>query len=396
MSQGLSQNLALEFRRKIETGQWATGQRLPTSRELAATYQVSVNTIQSAFRFLEAHGLVDRRPRRGGFVKLPSARRGTDKATTVGFVGAFTPGPQEAGVGEWAQRILRGADEELVRAGYHPSLFSYVPEASDEVARLVAKIEQSAETLVGLVLFLSPAIYGLLDELDRREIPWVTINRPAEHAPHNYVMHDVFTAARVIGRCLARMNVSRVAVLSDPMRPGKSSSDKFFGLIQGYVERGMPSRNIDYVATDGNLEADGHARMAEYVDRHGVPGAVLAAGDLLALGTIRLLRERGVDVPARTGVIGSTGLRMSEYTHPPLTVINTPMERVGREAARMLLEMARRGTNRLIGRTIPAPVLARESFPIPPELLREESAGLVQPAVPGGAREAAAASSKEG
>jgi hypothetical protein len=71
---------------------------------------------------------------------------------------------------------------------------------------------------------------------------------------------------------------------------------------------------------------------------------------------------------------------------------NMPVED-GIQAARMLLEMARRGTNRLIGRTIPAPVLARESFPIPPELLKEESAGLIQPAVPGGAREAA--SSKE-
>jgi DNA-binding LacI/PurR family transcriptional regulator len=325
---------------------------------------------------LEAHDLVDRRPRRGGFVKLPAIKRRTTRASTIGFVGVFSTEAQESGVGEWAQRIIRGADEEMVEAGYHPSLFSYSPESTDEVPRLVAKIEQAADTLGGLVLFLSPAIFGLLDELDKREIPWVAINRPREHAPHNFVTHDAFTAARVLGRCLARMNVDRVAMLSDPMRPGKSSSDKFFGLLQGYIERGMPSRNVDCVVSDGYLEHDGYAQMNAYMEQYGVPRVVLASGDLLALGAIRALRERGVDVPSQVGVIGATGLRMGEYTHPSLTVIDTPMERMGREAARMLLEMSRENVTRLIGRIVPASVVVRESFPIPQELINEESAGL--------------------
>ncbi|MGB7158268.1 MAG: substrate-binding domain-containing protein [Tepidisphaeraceae bacterium] len=376
MSQRLSHNLALKFRHKIESGQWALGERLPTTRALAAEYQVSVNTIQSAFRFLEAHDLVDRRPRRGGFVKVPPGRREMSKATTVGFVGVFATPGNESDASEWTQRIVHGADQELLDAGYHPSLFSYSPDASGEVERLVARIEQSAETLGGMVLFLSPAIFGLTDELDKRDIAWVSINRIHEHASQNFVTQDAFTAARLIGRCLARMNVGRVAVLSDAMAPGKSAADKFFGLIQGYVERGMPSRNIDYVSSNGYLEQDGYVHLNEYVDRHGPPGVVFASGDLLALGAIRCLRERKLKVPSQVGVIGATGLKMGEYTHPSLTVLANPMEQMGHEAARMLLEMSRGNVSRLIGRYVPAPVVVRESFPIPQELLDEESAGL--------------------
>jgi DNA-binding LacI/PurR family transcriptional regulator len=376
MNHGLSKNIAHEFRRKIETGQWASGQRLPTTRELAAEYQVSVNTIQSAFRVLEAHDLVDRRPRRGGFVKIPSDRREMSKATTVGFVGVFAHAGHETDADEWTQRIVRGADKELLDAGYHPSLFSYTPAASGEVQRLVAKIEQSAETLAGMVLFLSPAIFGLTDELDRREIPWITINRVHEHAAQNFVAHDAFTAARLIGRCLARMDVNRVAVVSDAMQPGKSSADRFFGLIQGYVERGKPSRNIDYVNAGGFLEQDGYAKTDQYIRDHGVPEVVFASGDLLALGAVRCLRERKLDVPSKVGVIGSTGLKLSEYTHPSLTVVANPLERMGQEAARMLLQMSRENVSRLIGRFVPAPLIVRESFPIAPELIEEESAGL--------------------
>jgi DNA-binding LacI/PurR family transcriptional regulator len=376
MNHGLSKNIAHEFRRKIETGQWASGQRLPTTRELAAEYQVSVNTIQGAFRVLEAHDLVDRRPRRGGFVKVPSDRREMSKATTVGFVGVFADAAHATDASEWTQRIVHGADQELLDGGYHPSLFSYSPGASGEVERLVAKIDQSAEQLAGMVLFLSPAIYGLTDELDKREVPWVTINRVHEHASQNFVAQDAFTAARLIGRCLARMNVKRVAVLSDAMQPGKSSADKFFGLIQGCVERGMPSRNVDYVASGGFLEQDGYAQLDAYVRRHGAPGVVFASGDLLALGAIRCLRERKLAVPSQVGVIGATGLKMGEYTHPSLTVLANPMERMGQEAARMLLQMSRENVSRLIGRYVPAPLIVRESFPLAQELIEQESAGL--------------------
>jgi LacI family transcriptional regulator len=375
MGQGLSQNLALEFRRKIETGQWASGQRLPTTRELAAKYQVSANTIQGAFRVLEAHDLVDRRPRRGGFVKGPVSRP-ESKATTIGVVRVFGPDGQDSDVSEWTQRIVHGVESELVQAGYHPSLFGYSPTSDGEVQRLVAKIEQSAETLGGVVLFLSPAIYGLIDELDKRELPWVTINRAHEHASQNFVTHDAFAAARLIGRCLARMNIERIAVLSDPMRPGKSSSDKFFGLLQGYVERGMPSRNVDCLMGEGYLEQDGYAQMQEYLQQYGVPRVVLASGDLLALGAMRLFREQGIGVPSEVGLIGATGLTMGAYTHPSLTVLETPMERMGQEAGRMLLQMSRQNVTRLVGRYLPAPIVVRESFPIPAELLKEESAGL--------------------
>jgi LacI family transcriptional regulator len=244
------------------------------------------------------------------------------------------------------------------------------------VQRLATKIDQAADTLAGMVLFVSPAIYGLLDELDKRDIPWITINRQHEHASQNFVTHDAFTASRLIGRCLARMNVDRIAVVGDPMRPGKTSSDKFFGLLQGYIERGMPSRNIDHVSTDGYFEQDGYTEINNYIDRYGPPRLVFASGDLLALGVIRALREKGLSVPSDVGVIGTTGLKMGEYTHPSLTVLSTPMERMGQEAVRMLLQMSREGVGRLIGRYVSAPLVVRESFPIEQELIDEENADL--------------------
>src|SRR3954452_19931736 len=99
MHEGLSQRLARQFRQKIETGEWAVGKRLPTTRALAAELRVSINTVQNAFRHLEAHDLVERRPRLGGFVKAKPSRIPSPhappprKATVLGVVTRFSENP---------------------------------------------------------------------------------------------------------------------------------------------------------------------------------------------------------------------------------------------------------------------------------------------------------------
>src|SRR5437762_8382127 len=99
MHEALSQRLARQFRQKIETGEWAVGKRLPTTRALAAELRVSINTVQNAFRHLEAHDLVERRPRLGGFVKAKPSRTASPhapaprKATVLGVVTRFSENP---------------------------------------------------------------------------------------------------------------------------------------------------------------------------------------------------------------------------------------------------------------------------------------------------------------
>jgi len=99
-------------------------------------------------------------------------------------------------------------------------------------------------------------------------------------------------------------------------------------------------------------------------DDFGPPRGVYASGDFLALGAARLARERGLRIPEDFVVVGSTGLHVAAYATPPMTVMQVPMEQMGREAARMLMQMSREGDRRIAGRFIPTSLLIRESFVI--------------------------------
>ncbi len=56
------------FRRLILSGVLAPGDRMPSVRELAAALAVNPNTIQRAYRELEAEGCICSAPGRGSFV----------------------------------------------------------------------------------------------------------------------------------------------------------------------------------------------------------------------------------------------------------------------------------------------------------------------------------------
>lgn len=379
MIEGLPKQLARTFRQKIASGEWGAGSRLPTTRELAVEFNVSVNTIQNAFRELEAANLVERRPRIGGFVKARVETETSRKATTIAVVGPYTEQGYAADqANSWAYRIIRGCDAELAPSGFHVAIFSYGAADPQAVQHVLERIDQARESLAGVLCFINPVIKGLIDELDRRNMAWVTVNRPKEHASQNFVAHDAFAAARLVARCFAKIGFERAMILSDSLASGRSAGDKLFGFMEGWIESGMPSRAADFVDCGGFQEQQGYEAFKKYVEQYGVPRCVLASGDLLAIGLMRACREMGISIPKDLAIVGGTGLQLSAYSHPTLTVMDTPMEQMGLEAAQMLLTMAREGIRRMVGRYSKVNLVVRESCPIPADLLASEQAAIEQ------------------
>ncbi|MBI1757826.1 MAG: GntR family transcriptional regulator [Actinobacteria bacterium] len=76
-----SRRIADALRQSIEARTFRPGDRLPSERELAATYQTARNTAREAIGLLQAEGLVDVQHGRGAFVRrqAPMIRLGADR-----------------------------------------------------------------------------------------------------------------------------------------------------------------------------------------------------------------------------------------------------------------------------------------------------------------------------
>jgi DNA-binding LacI/PurR family transcriptional regulator len=60
------------------------------------------------------------------------------------------------------------------------------------------------------------------------------------------------------------------------------------------------------------------------------PTAIICVNDIMAVGALRELRERGMRVPQDISVTGFDNIRLSEFCYPALTTVHIPRERIGR------------------------------------------------------------------
>jgi DNA-binding LacI/PurR family transcriptional regulator len=66
---------------------------------------------------------------------------------------------------------------------------------------------------------------------------------------------------------------------------------------------------------------------------------VFAASDLMAVGAMRVLKERGRKIPSDVAVVGFEDSVLAKQTDPPLTTVHQPVEEMGREMARLLVDL---------------------------------------------------------
>ena len=66
--------------------------------------------------------------------------------------------------------------------------------------------------------------------------------------------------------------------------------------------------------------------------------AVFAASDLMAAGALAVLSAAGRQVPTDVAVVGYDDSPVATTTTPPLTSVRQPIEEMGREMARLLVD----------------------------------------------------------
>ncbi|MFD8637404.1 LacI family DNA-binding transcriptional regulator [Streptomyces sp. NPDC059533] len=148
-----------------------------------------------------------------------------------------------------------------------------------------------------------------------------------------YVDADNRGGAREAVRFLVAQGRRRIAHIAGPLDQ-TSAADR----LSGYRDV-LPAAD-DALVAEGDFTVAGGARaMAGLLDRRPDVDAVFAANDLMATGALRVLRERGLTVPAQVAVVGFDDAEpVAESSDPPLTTVRQDIEGMGRLMARMLLE----------------------------------------------------------
>lgn len=139
---------------------------------------------------------------------------------------------------------------------------------------------------------------------------------------------DNEAGGRAGGDHLIALDRGRIAFLGNASPRYPEFQDRYRGLCTAMAEAGLsadPALQVDAITT----EEAGYEAALDLIGR-GVPfDAIFAGSDLIAIGAMRALEEKGLRVPEDVAIVGFDDIPAAALSHPPLTTIAQDYARAG-------------------------------------------------------------------
>lgn len=120
--------------------------------------------------------------------------------------------------------------------------------------------------------------------------------------------------------------------------------------LEGYMSA-LKGNDIPYnekivYLKDYSVET-GYTGALKLIENSEVDG-ICCGNDLIAIGAIKALKEKNIDIPKDVKIIGLDDIFISSYFNPPITTVKQPIYDMGLEAVNLLIDMIeKRETNLL-------------------------------------------------
>lgn len=173
------------------------------------------------------------------------------------------------------------------------------------------------------------------------------------------VTTDDTAAARQAMDLLLESGHRRVGILGANFDCAQISYSRYLGCRESFEAHGL-SLDESWTEACRYSMAEGYAAAGRILDRTEGLTALFALSDVMAIGAIRCLRDRGLRVPEDISVVGFDGVALGEYCVPRLTTVRQDTRSMVHRAAEILLS---RLTEELppVHETIPFTLIPGES-----------------------------------
>lgn len=188
----------------------------------------------------------------------------------------------------------------------------------------------------GLITLL-PHIPRVAQTVANARLPIVNACEYVRDKSITSVYVDNVTGAQEATAYLLALGHRSIAFVTGPMS-SPISVDRDRGYQIALTRAGL--KRSSRLTVEGDFSAESGIRATESLfARSERFTAVFCSNDEMAFGAIRVLKARGLRVPADVSVVGFDDIRLARYWDPPLTTVAQPMGDIGREAMSMLIEI---------------------------------------------------------
>ncbi len=231
-------------------------------------------------------------------------------------------------------QVLRGIQDAAATSGHSVIIANSDQNAEKEKKAVDVLLSQRIDGLI-----LAAPIRHRPDELAEFKAihtPIVVLMRSSSGTGIDSVENDNFQGGHDIVDYLLRTGSDKIHFLSLP-RSSQPNQFRLRGYRQAFQDHGL-TFDPDQVRYCEPFVEDGYMAMSQLLDEGLSGGAICCGCDLIAIGAIKAIQERGLCIPQDFRVTGYDDIELMDHLSVPLTTIRQPKYEIGFEAVRLLLE----------------------------------------------------------
>ena len=256
----------------------------------------------------------------------------SQRSKTIGYTWAPSPPDQSNPIlDEFLQSMFRAAEQE----GYYLLCFPYHAEVDKQldVYRELIDTGRVDAFVLSIINYDDPCVNYLL----KRNFPFVGFGRLDDPDLFPNIDVDGGQGLHMAVEHLLSLGHTRIAALAWPLdsRVGNQRMDGYFAAMNQagldvppvWVQRSEGTYENGYQATSRLLALPEALR----------PTAFVAMNDLMAIGAMAAIRNRGLQVGKDVAVTGFDDTPAARYLNPPLTSLRQPISRIGEDLMERLI-----------------------------------------------------------
>ena len=308
-------------------------------KKIASLAGVSVATVSRVFRdpskvSAATRELVLETARANGYTY--NAAAGDISSCQSRVVGVLVPTADNA---PFAASV-NGIQDELAPRGFSTIQASTKYDFNEEQILLERFIERRVAGIIMTGFNFGQEKY-LQKIVEKSGIPVVIMWEKAVHKFLHYVGIDNYSAAYKAVQYLISLGHRRIGLIIGPIDQTERVKKRYLGYQDALRDAGIPVEK-HLIVMRSPIYLEGNSAMNVLFELPDPPTAVFAASDLLAIGAMNAIQQRGLRVPEDISVMGFDNAPVSAFMNPPLSTVGVDSYTIGKLAAQCILEQKAR------------------------------------------------------
>ncbi len=194
------------------------------------------------------------------------------------------------------------------------------------------------------ILFLGSNLDAFRQDFSAITIPCVLVTNSAAKLGFDLlssVSTDDAAGAQLAVEYLIGLGHRNIGVLGGKMETSNAAFIRFGGCCRAFEAHAVPFDKERQLVTARFTLESGYQAMCQLLSKQPDITAVFAMSDVMAMGAIRAIHDRGLRVPEDISVIGYDGIDMARFVTPKLTTVRQDREKLAMRSVEILLKNIR-------------------------------------------------------